>query len=301
MREPRPAHATVLASYRCVNHCVFCAPRELRDARERPSPDEIRRFIADAGRRRVHNLSISGAGEPCLEPELVSYVEAATQAGIERIHVFTSGYKLDRRLLSRLLDAGVTGFLVSVHGTREVHDHVSGRQGSFRDALAALSLVTAAGIDVTVNSCLTVESTTDLRALVDLVARYAPTNHTLTFPEHSGAALRHRELLLTYEAFRLCVESLGTDVPPWVRVDNVPSCLAPRNAPLITQGGEILYKDTNTEGLKSLEDNLGNNTYLPACREAPCALLGVCRGLDRRIIERADRLPSVTPLVRPRP
>lgn len=293
-RAGEPAGATVFVSSRCVNRCVFCAPAAIRDRGDEVPSEEIRRFIQAAAARGARHLSFSGAGEPTLNAELEDHVATAREAGFRAITVFTNGHGLDDGLLGRLVGAGVTSFLVSLHGTQEVHDAVVGRRGSFTEAISAIRRIRAAGLHITVNTCVTRSAAPILGELLPLVQSLAPARHVLAFPEWSGRALENTALLPTYEEMREAVEAAGPP-PPRVEVENVPDCLAPAGFPVRRSSGTVLYRDPDHDAVLTRDLNLANNTYLPACHGGACPRRGACAGVDRGYLARA----GVPVVVRP--
>ena len=295
----RPTCATVFVSSRCVNNCIFCAPAAIRDEQSSIPDSEIRDFILRSASMGAQRIAFSGAGEPTLNPNLADYAEIARNAGYQTVTVFTNGYGLDRPLLNRLMDSGVDGFLVSVHGTREVHDRVVGRDGSFDEAITALKLVTVEDLTVTVNTCITRPAVGTLGELVALVRTHGPTRHLLAFPEWSGRALENLDLLVTYEEYEAAIRGLGQPPPPGIELENIPHCMAPPGYRLSRAEGSIVYRDPVFESVMSRDLNLGNNTYLPRCREESCVHLGMCTGVDQSYVARSGTEITVRPVSGP--
>jgi len=281
--SPRPGaglQATVFVETRCVNDCVFCAAADVRHSGRRDTAETIRGFIRRAARAGVESLSLSGAGEPTLNPDLADHVRLARSEGIRRVVIFTNGHGLDAELLGRLVSAGVGGFLVSLHGLERSHDAAVGRPGSFREALAAMDLIAAAGTELTVNTCVTRLNLKELRGIADTAAARNPVMHSLAFPEWNGNAPRNDELMCSYRELADELKSFPFAAYPHLALDNVPSCVANPKAPRTEDGTPILYHDPLVEHTVDRKMNLGRNVYLETCRLVDCPWMGKCQGVD---------------------
>ena len=267
--SPEPtAHA--LISRRCVNNCIFCTVARQRSDRKFPGKAEILRFIKGRAASGTRFLVFSGLGEPTLDPHFEEYLAEAGRLGFDRITLFTNGYGLTLAKARGWKKLGLTGVLVSLHGTEAGHDRVVQRKGSFREAVRALKIYVRLGLEVSVNTCLTRISLPDIPALRSFLAGYPLTKHTLAFPEWSGNAPLFAESLLNYEEVS---EAAGELLPTPDRVtffNNIPYCLvqkptiesetAPHTVRLLAGGGERIIHQGQ------------GKRFLPACSAQPCPL-----------------------------
>lgn len=98
----------IVLGARCNFHCSYCRRVGGRDA----DLDRVLALIDQWGRDRLFAIRFSG-GEPTLHSGLVTMVEAARDAKIERIAISTNGSAL-RGQYERLLAAGVNDCSVSL-------------------------------------------------------------------------------------------------------------------------------------------------------------------------------------------
>ncbi|RME23996.1 MAG: radical SAM protein, partial [Deltaproteobacteria bacterium] len=124
----------------CNNRCRFCSnenptPAERRWAR----PEQVREEIELNWKKGARSIGFLG-GEPCLYPNLERVIAHARQIGYERISICTNGQLLaDRKLLDRLVGAGLTRVAVSIHShSARLEDYITRRPGSFRAKIDAL-------------------------------------------------------------------------------------------------------------------------------------------------------------------
>lgn len=140
IKKEIPTNLHIMVGYSCSNACVFCM--EERDKRYLGVKDFIEHRIYQmmdeyVGVKKV----IFTQGEPTLNPELVSYIEYAKQKGFKEISLISNGRNYrDRIFCEKLLLAGVSEFIVSIHGHDEkIHDTLTRRKGSFAETNKGLA------------------------------------------------------------------------------------------------------------------------------------------------------------------
>lgn len=222
----------------CNNRCAFCARAkcapETFTVRGRQAPD-LRAQLTAARRRGVDALRLSG-GEPTEHPDLIDIVSDAAAQGYRTIDLWTNGRSLSAPgVASELIAAGVTRFVVSLHGTGPVHDRLTGVPGAAGQVLRGLERIRDAGraLDVAPmihSRTLVVPETRDqLEAILVATAARGATAHILepfvvevaTLPEAQRFHLPlERVADAAAEAGRVAVR-LGTEI----RLRHLPPCL----------------------------------------------------------------------------
>jgi len=134
----------------CNLACVGCGRvREYRDVMDRRlSVDECLAAVRGSGAPIV---SISG-GEPLLHREIGDIVRAIADAR-HFIYLCTNGILL-RESLDRFRPSPRLAFVVHVDGTEEIHDRVTQRPGTYREAIDAIREAVARGFRVCTNTTL---------------------------------------------------------------------------------------------------------------------------------------------------
>jgi MoaA/NifB/PqqE/SkfB family radical SAM enzyme len=110
---PFLAHLVVIR--RCNLSCGYCNEY---DDRSPPVPYEtLERRLRKLRALRTWMLCMTG-GEPTLHPDLPRLVRRATDLGFRRRQIITNGYRLTRKLVSALNDAGLSDLQISVDGVK---------------------------------------------------------------------------------------------------------------------------------------------------------------------------------------
>ena len=139
--------AEIKVTRRCNQRCLFCKSSSRLENYAKPAhmPDILERLA-----RKVDFLTLSG-GETCLDPWLEKHIEQARRAGFKKVEVQTNGLLMqDRDYVRRLLSAGMTNALVSLHSHNEdVSDSITRCKGGFRATLKGIETLLREGAGVT--------------------------------------------------------------------------------------------------------------------------------------------------------
>ena len=168
-QDAQTAKVIINVTYRCNNHCVFCAVGNRLP--EDQTLDHIKEVLDRYAAAGVELLDLDG-GEPTLHPDLLEIIEYAQQVGFRTINITTNGRRLAYPEFARkLLASGVTSLLVSIHGPdEETHDGITGTPGSYAETLLGIQNVVKfadAKLDFGVNTTLGVPNYERLGELVE--------------------------------------------------------------------------------------------------------------------------------------
>lgn len=134
-------NADINLGWACNNNCLFCSNGKASLAQRKwGDEEEIRSEIV--ARREQGTLSIGFlGGEPTIYPKICEMIALAKQKGYSRISICTNGRKLSKAdFLQELIDAGLTRVALSIHSHKaSLEDRITGRKGSFKQKLAAIS------------------------------------------------------------------------------------------------------------------------------------------------------------------
>jgi MoaA/NifB/PqqE/SkfB family radical SAM enzyme len=170
-RDAQTAKVIINLTYRCNNHCVFCAVGNRLP--EDQSLAHIKAVLDRYAAAGVELLDLDG-GEPTLHPDLLEIIEYARKSGFRTINITTNGRRLAYPEFARkLLASGITSLLVSVHGPDEkIHDSITGTPGSFAETMQGIRNVVKfapADLDFGVNTTLSMPNYERLNELVELL------------------------------------------------------------------------------------------------------------------------------------
>lgn len=165
-----PKKLVLNATYACNNHCSFCAVgtrTQLHGDAER-----LREQLAHYRGQGVTLLDIDG-GEPTLHPELIGLIRHARALGYARINVTTNGRLCAyEAFAARLLHAGITSLLFSVHGAdARTHAQNVGVAEAFEQTIAGIRnavRLAPRGVELGMNVTITKHNEGQLPALAEL-------------------------------------------------------------------------------------------------------------------------------------
>jgi len=133
---------------KCNQECIFCK-----------TSTKVENYVSPSGMlsvlkrlsRKSDFLTLSG-GETCLEPALPEIIMQARKAGFSKIEVQTNGVLVrDRHWVRRLVSAGMTNALVSLHShLPEVSDSITKRHGDFFRTLDGIKVLLEEGVNVSI-------------------------------------------------------------------------------------------------------------------------------------------------------
>jgi len=138
---------------RCPLQCVHCSSNSSPKRTSHLTRAVVDRLVGEAMALGARKISFGG-GEPTISPMLQDVLRDVDQRGMQA-EVFTSGVGDTRqpvdtfsdRFIRRLAELGQLKLVFSIHGcTANVHDHVTGVNGSYDAMLDSLRRCLAAGI-----------------------------------------------------------------------------------------------------------------------------------------------------------
>ncbi len=193
----------------CHFRCQFCVWGETLVQAGDPVPlRDLERFLRENRDRGFERVNLHG-GEPTLRRDLFGLLAKIRNLGSPTVSIQTNGWALaNRRFTERLMEAGVSLFVISVHGpTPEVHDVLSGHPESLRRPLEGMEHVRALGQKIRTNSVIVRSSYVHLDAIAELVtgAGAAHVNFSGLMPTGRASAAEE-SMMVTYR-----------EVEPYVR------------------------------------------------------------------------------------
>jgi MoaA/NifB/PqqE/SkfB family radical SAM enzyme len=276
-----PEKLVLNLTYRCNNHCAFCAVgnRVRRDG----DPAAQRAVLERHRRAGVRLLDLDG-GEPTLSPELFPLVADASRLGYERIAVTTNGRRCSYPAFARrLATCGVTTVLVSLHGPdAATHGALVGVPEAFDQTVAGIrNLVAAApsGLELGVNVTIARANVERLDALAALVAGLGIRWMNLQFLTPFGRATRDHapDPAVAAERVRAVVDGWRGRMK--LMLVNLPLCALPGHEDLVAPdlgkaGRSMVFLDDEEVNLAAYL--AARRVRRPPCE--PCPYAVCCAG-----------------------
>jgi MoaA/NifB/PqqE/SkfB family radical SAM enzyme len=155
----------------CNNRCSMCAGTWTSQAKL--STNEMIQKLEIGSQYGFDEVVISG-GEPTVRQDIPAIANAARRLGYQSIVLQTNARRLSNmNFSSQLIKAGITRFLVSVHGATSVqHDNQTRIQGSFDQAITGIRNInnlSDGAARIAVHSVILPSNYKSLSEIVDLV------------------------------------------------------------------------------------------------------------------------------------
>lgn len=157
--------ALVELTKRCNYFCDHCYTNASPHARgPEPMPADVGSLLRSLSRLGFRSAILSG-GEPMLRRDIDEIVQEVPE-GLD-VWMFTSGIRIDEARLARW-QGRITGFAVSLDGTRERHNELRRSARSFDDIVSFLRLLAREGCRIHLQSMVTRKARTHLSTIVEL-------------------------------------------------------------------------------------------------------------------------------------
>jgi sulfatase maturation enzyme AslB (radical SAM superfamily) len=279
----------------CNNRCVFCVSGLLTEQRvARPIDAEpvfaALRHGAAQGVKRVTFLG----GEPTTQQSFLPAVALAVELGYGPIVIFTNGVKTRKaEFVDQVLALGGRyEWRFSVQGgTRQAHDAVTERPGSYDRIIAGMRHVRARGQDLTINMCVNERS---YRSVVHFPALCAelgvrqlhidqirPKDAGARSDAYLASIMTPYEVMAPY--FDQMLQGFEALDPEFdVNLGNFPYCLLPQWAHKIHHDGQLTYTYPADHGglsaaFDKYPDKRADKHHPPQC--AACVFRPDCNGV----------------------
>lgn len=161
----------VYVGYSCNLDCKFCYYGLYRK-KEHFNFEKIKRDIRTIYKKyNNRRIDITG-GEPTIHSKIMEIVNYAKETGLEP-RVITNGILLkERDFCEDLINAGIKEFLISLHGTPEIHNLMSGREGVFESLSLGIENINVLGIPFSSNTVITTHNYNVLPQVANLLLSF---------------------------------------------------------------------------------------------------------------------------------
>ena len=180
--------ADIKIGFGCNNMCKFCVQGEKRNKFGNKTVEQVKQDLDDAI-KDCQGVVFTG-GEPTLSKYLLEYVSYARKLGFKSIQIQSNGRMFAYKKYSQqLIDAGATEFSPALHGhTPELHDYLTGAQGSFNQTVMGIQFLKDIGMPVIVNSVITKSNYRHLPDTARLLVSLGVDQYQFAFVHALGSA-----------------------------------------------------------------------------------------------------------------
>ena len=144
----QPVNIMLDVTNSCNNRCVYCYnPSDRSYLDDSPDPERLKKVVALIGEAGTKEILYLG-GEPFAASFIGELIETGKNYGLFQRAVSNGSFFNDISSCIQLKDKGLDEVGISFHSSNpKAHDKISGRKGSFNDALLAVENCNAAGIN----------------------------------------------------------------------------------------------------------------------------------------------------------
>jgi pyrroloquinoline quinone biosynthesis protein E len=182
-------------THRCPLHCVYCSnPIELAATSSELKTEDWKRVFAEAAKLGILHLHLTG-GEPLARADLEGLTAAAHQAGLYT-NLITSGFRLSRDRLARLVEAGLDHIQLSFQDSQpDRADWIAGTK-SHAHKVELAGWIREYRIAFTANLVVHRQNLDDLEPTLKFLETLRPDRIEIAHTQYYGWALENRAALM---------------------------------------------------------------------------------------------------------
>jgi len=182
---------TSLCNLKC-RHCYNAKTMKLVGRKDLNLEDMLK-IADDIGDSIVPHVIITG-GEPLIRKDIFQIISRLNKWGVHTT-LTTNGTLINKKVIKKLIYAGLNDINISLDGRREFHDWLRGK-GVYNKALKSIKLSKESNLNVNINMVLTKKNMNDIRYLIALSEEVdVPSIYLFDlWPWGSGKSIEHLEL-----------------------------------------------------------------------------------------------------------
>ena len=273
----------------CNEQCVFCHATERKG---QIKSAEAARRIDQAALGRFTGILFTG-GEPTIRKDMARLASRTQALGME-VGFITNGRMLSyKKYALDLVNRGLTECHVSLHGgTPEIHDHMVGVAGAWKQTVTAIRLLLKLGVRVNTNFVTCRDNFRDLPKYLALMRRLPLFRIRISLAFPKGRA--REDLSVLGELNEVCdfVSRVAADHAdlPNLHYDGFPGCLMPFSMPSYELlECDIMAMQEVWEPDGWFQCDQGSARHIAACRG--CANESLCAGVHESYFLQSESNP----------
>jgi len=274
--------AIIILGYKCNNNCLFCSVGDMDKNFERDFP-EIVKDLYEKKEKNIDEVEFIG-GEALIRRDIIDLVESAKGFGYKKILIETNGRMMSIEKFARdIISAGLNTVSFSLHGHKaEIHDTLSGSEGSFEQCLQGISNAKKYGAEIRINYVVCKLNYKYISKLIELTEKLNPNTLSLSFINPVASALENKQTLIPKlsDVSKYMIKALEKKVEYKLKIFNFPLCILPgfeKNIRVLDSMIDTAMSDGEKMNV-SLKDNIRDLKIKPSrCKK--CVKKNKCDGL----------------------
>lgn len=171
MINPTPTKRAVIDPLRACNlKCSMCY--YLHGDMKSIKPFDVVKKDIDAAIARGNNYIDVTGGEPTIYPQICELVKYALDKGV-RTCIITNAIT-PVSIMEKIIDAGIDQFLISIHGTEQVHDKLVCHPGARKKQIQFLELLKSKGVSFRFNCVINSFNQNEILQIAEWMSPYKP-------------------------------------------------------------------------------------------------------------------------------
>lgn len=171
----------------CNNNCIFCFNTKKKDKHKEEIKTELKKL-------KINNLSLYG-GEVTIRKDFFELIHYAKELKFKKIRIETNARIFaSKEFCQKTIDAGVTEFLVSLHGfCKEQHEFITRTPESFKQTMKGISNLINLEQSVSANTVIVKPNYRNLPKIVSAFTKLKIKDINLNFVNPLGKAFENFE------------------------------------------------------------------------------------------------------------
>ncbi len=197
---PAPMGLLAELTHRCPLACPHCSnPLALEPKAAELDTATWKRVFSEAVAMGALHVHLSG-GEPTARRDIVELTRHCAEIGLYS-NLITSGVGVTEKLFADLVAAGLDHVQLSFQGARPAtNDRLGGYDGGYARKRAVATMVTAAGLPLTVNAVIHRGNIAEVEELIALALELGARRLEVAHTQYYGWALENRAALMPAKA-----------------------------------------------------------------------------------------------------
>lgn len=193
---------------RCNLKCKHCLNNSGVTGNNEINYDELIRVINELIKSGIFEIRFTG-GEPLLYPKIYDIIKYCTDNSVY-VSIGTNGTLITETVIKKLKNSGLNKVIISLDGTKKVHDSIRGK-GNFDKTITAIGLLKKYEVDYKINSVIMRDNMDDIITLAKQMYKEGNPLFIRRFIE-SGRGINLKDNVLKFEDYEYVKSQLKEEL-----------------------------------------------------------------------------------------